>query len=218
MKDSSIKWFYLAGLVLLGLMLVLLLGVTLQSVTRASIVMPILYLVWLADLIFRSIPGWLLWAWFLIVALIIAAGSLRVRSKAEAPGRGRRPPAEGPTQVWITRVQAANQGEYFRWRVARELAELGLHFAAYRNQGSLSPRDRSQTIETLNAPPAIQAYLQMGLVAPLWQPARVWTKLTRLWRPQDRESAVEIEPEAVAGFLEKQLERENDDQHSAGYS
>lgn len=202
---------YVIALLILGLVLAIILGLMLQGVARASLVMPMLYLAWLADLVFRSVPGWLWWAWFLVIALVFATRSLRVRTGADAVARDDRRLTEGAIRTWIARIQMGDQGEYFRWRLARELAELGLQFLAYRDRGDMSRRDRSQYIELLNAPPDVEAYLRTGLIAPPWQPQDLRSRLTRVWRPMRKDSPLEIEPAVIAQFLEGQLEKEHDD-------
>lgn len=204
---------FIIALLLAGLVLAAILGLLLQGVTRDSFVMPLLYAAWVADLVFRSVPGWLWWAWFLVIALVFAVRSLRMRVAADAVERGDRRRTEGVIHAWIARIQSGDQGDYFRWRLARDLAELGLQFLAYRDRGDLGQRDRSQYVELLNAPPEIQAYLRMGLTAPPWQPQDVRSRLARLWRPitKTKDSPLEIEPAVVAQFLEGQLESEHDD-------
>jgi len=202
---------YIAAFLLAGLILVVILGLLLQGVTRASFVMPLLYMAWLADLFFRSVPGWLWWAWFLVIAIIFAARSLRARAGADLTERGDRRLTEGAIHTWVARIQSSRHGDYFRWRLARDLAELALQFLAYRDRGDLGPRDRSQYVALLGAPPEIQAYFHMGLTAPPWQPQDVRARLARLRRPTRQDSPLEIEPAVIAQFLEGQLEKEHDD-------
>ena len=202
---------FIIALLLAGLALAAILGLLLQGVTRNAFVMPLLYAAWLADLVFRSVPGWLWWAWFLVIALVLAVRSLRMRVAADKIERGDRRRTEGVIYAWIARIQGGDQGDYFRWRLARDLAELGLQFLAFRDRGDLGQRDRSQYVELLNAPPEIQAYLRMGLTAPPWQPQDVRSKLARLWRPIKQDSPLEIEPALIAEFLEGQLENKHDD-------
>jgi hypothetical protein len=198
-------------LLFVGMALAVWLGLALQGFARSSIVMPILYAAWMADLIFRSVPGWLWWAWFLIVVTIIALRSLRGRVKSDGPRRVVRPPAEGPVRSWGHRVAMARQGEYFRWRLAHDLAELALQYTAYRDHRGLAKYDRGEFIETLNAPADVQAYFQAGLKAPPWQPLYRLARVTRLWRPVHDHSPLALDPAKAVHFLEEKLERESDD-------
>ncbi len=200
----------LVGLFVLGLILVIGLGLALQSVARTSIVMPLLYLAWLADLMFRSVPGWLWWAWFLIIALVIAGRSLRVRTRPEPSERRDFHFTTGAVRSWMGRIEASEHGEYFRWRLARDLAELALQLLAYRNRGEVAPRDRSQSIELLEAPAPIAEYLRSGLTAPPWQPHDLRSRLAQLRHPTRNPSPLSVEPATIARFLEGQLEKEHD--------
>jgi len=205
------KRTHLILLLFVGLALAILLGLALQGVARQAIVMPILYLAWIADLIFRSIPGWLWWAWFLIIVSVIALRSLRGRTRHAGPRRALRSPVDGPARTWAIRVRTAEQGEYFRWRLAHDLAELALQYTAYRDHRGLAKYDRGEYIETLNAPPDVLAYLQAGLKAPPWQPLDRMSRVTRFWRPIKDDSPLALDPAKAVQFLEGQLERESDD-------
>jgi hypothetical protein len=205
------KRTYLILLLILGLALAILLGLALQGIARQVIVMPILYLAWMAELIFRSIPGWLWWAWFLIIVAVIALRSLRVRTRDAGPRRALRPQVDGPARTWAIRVHTARQGEYFRWRLAHDLAELALQYTAYRDHRGLAKYDRGEYIGTLNAPPDVQAYLQAGLKAPPWQPIGRLSRVTRFWRPIKDDSPLALDPAKAVQFLEGQVERESDD-------
>ena len=205
------KRTYLILLLLLGLALAILLGLALQGVARQVIVLPILYLAWLAELIFRSIPGWLWWAWFLIIVAVIALRSLRGRARNAGPRRTQRLPVDGPARAWAIRVHTAKQGEYFRWRLAHDLAELALQYTAYRDHRGLAKYDRGEYIQTLNAPPDVLAYLQAGLKAPPWQPLNRLSRVTRFWRPIKDDSPLALDPAKAVQFLEGKLERESDD-------
>lgn len=206
-----VKRGYIIALLAAGLLLAILLGLALQGVARASLVMPLLYLAWLADLVFRSVPGWLWWAWFLIVALVIAGRSLRVRPRPEPVERPERRLTAGVIRAWMGRLQSGEQGAYFRWRLARDLAELALQLLAYREGSGVAPRERSQALEQLAAPPEIAAYLQAGLTAPPWQPHDLRSRLARLWRSLPGDASLEVEPATIAQFFERQLESEHDD-------
>ena len=205
------KRTYLILLLLLGLALAILLGLALRGVARQAIVLPILYLAWLAELIFRSIPGWLWWAWFLTIVAVIALRSLRGRARNAGLRRTQRLPVDGPARAWAIRVHTAKQGEYFRWRLAHDLAELALQYTAYRDHRGLAKYDRGEYIQTLNVPPDVLAYLQAGLKAPPWQPADRLARVTRFWRPIKDDSPLALDPAKAVQFLEGQLERESDD-------
>lgn len=209
---------WIVGLLFGGLLVSAGLGLALQGVARDSLIMPVLFLAWLLGLFFRSVPGWVWWAWFLVLALVFAARSLRTHMKREPTEPLPRGPAQGAIQVWAGRLRAAEHGGYFRWRLAHDLAELSLQLLSYRKRGDLSRGERSEAIELLAAPPPIAAYLRMGLAAPPWQAQDLRARLARLWQHETEDAPLLLDPTTVVQFLEGQLEREHDDQHSASSS
>ncbi len=216
---STVQRVLLVGLLLGGLAAAVTLGLVLQGIARASLVMPIMFLAWLIGLFFRSVPGWVWWAWFLIIALVFAARSLRTYIKpmpAELPPRG---PAQGAIRAWAGRLQAAEHGGYFRWRLAHDLAELSLQLWSYHERSDVSRGNRGAAIERLAAPPHIAAYLRMGLAAPPWQAQDLRSRLERLWRHDEEDAPLKLDPTTVVQFLEEQLwESKHDDQHPASGS
>ncbi|MCX7669218.1 MAG: hypothetical protein N2439_04020, partial [Anaerolineae bacterium] len=166
-------------------------------------------------LFFRSVPGWVWWAWFLIMALVFAARSLRTQIRPAPPPPAARGPAQGAIHLWTGRLQAAEHGGYFRWRPAHDLAELSLQLLSYHERGDLSHGDRSAAIERLAAPPPIAAYLRMGLAPPPWRAQDLRSRLERLWRHTEEDAPLKLDPATVVQFLQEQLESKHDDQHPA---
>ena len=215
MDDGHMKRALIIALLVLGLVLAILLGLAIQGFTRATLITPLLYLAWTADLVFRSIPGWLWWGWFLVIALVIAGQSLRVRHKSLPSPRAGRLPAISPMRVWLNRISTSDQGDYFRWRLAHEMAELSLRLLAARDRHDLTQGDRpeygSEYIQTLNAPPEVQAYLLSGLQMPQWHTRNRFIKLLRRAHPDEGNSPLELDLRKTVEFLEGQLERKYDD-------
>ena len=117
-------------LVVLGLVLAAALGLALREFVGDTILMPILFIAWLAQLVFNSLPGWFWWAWFVIIAIIIAQRSLRVRPRDTERLRESRAPVIGPVQAWAERLRATrSRNVYFRWLVARDLADVSSELA-----------------------------------------------------------------------------------------
>ncbi len=203
---------YLLLLIPLGIALALALGLALQGIARNTVVMPLLYIAWMLQLVFNSIPGWLWWAWFLIIAMVMAIRSLKGRSERTAGPSAGRLPAQGPVRGWAVALRAAAQGgSYFQWHLAHDLAELALQFTAYQDHRGAEQLERVEYLESLKAPPDVFAYLSAGLQPPPWQPVKVADRITRLWRQTREHTPLDLNPQQAIAFLEGQTERENDD-------
>ncbi len=207
-----------AVLLTLGLVLTLALGFALRDFAGAHVVRPALFVAWLAQLVVNSVPGWLWWAWFVSIAVVIAWRSLR-RPEREAAGPDRdASQVKGPVRLWADRLTLArHRGDYFRWYLARDLAEVSTALADSLTPGSPAYHEREDALRlarpdalaALNAPPEVAAYLRAGLAAPPARPIRRRAWLRRTGRPTP--TPLGLAPEATVAFLEKQLEDRHDD-------
>jgi hypothetical protein len=199
-------------LLLLGLILLLAvpLMIVLRDFAREAIVVPLLYVLWLGRLLFRSIPQPLLWSLFLTLVLFVAVRSLGGR---EGPARGtRETEAEYPGRVWVwtRRVQLAARGDYSRWRLAHYLRKLTLDVLAHRER--LTPEQLKRRLGTgeVVAPPAVQAYLRAGLMSMPSGPIGLLSRLRQQLRSRARISPLDADLESAVQFLEDQLEVSHD--------
>jgi len=173
-------------LVLLG---AIVLAFSFQDFLRETIVVPILYAYWFARLYIESLPQTLLWAIFIVAAVMIVARSFWAqgrRSNRSLRGVDIKP--LGKIGAWSERIHLARQGGYFEERLARCLAELTLATLSYRER--LSPEEVRQEIQSGLAymPQEILTYVRAGLSLSETQPESL------------REN-----PERIVQFLEDQL-------------
>lgn len=204
-----------AVLLIIGLLLVGLLGIALQPAVRDAVALPIAYAGWLLGLVFNSVPGVIWWAWLLIIMVIVLTKSLRGRREPPASAAQDLPLREGPVSAWFRRIHLAGDSEYFRWRLAHELARLALGMDAYR-EGRSTTRIGKHHV-ALDGPPEIAAYLNAGLgsgpeeaAGPPASLVDVPAWLRDLWRnrrkPARRRSPLALPPERALAYLEEELE------------
>jgi hypothetical protein len=194
--------------ILLALPLALVFG----RVVRERVAVPLLYLLWFARLVFRRIPQSLLWAAFVLGALLVAARSLIRREQVGWPVRGAETVRRGRVHVWAKRIQWAARRRHAKWYLAQHVAKLAVDALAYREQ--IAPEHVRQLMRSgeLNAPPEVRAYLRVGVV-PLSVSARppersLLAKLRHcLRRAQD--TALDLDLEQMLQFLERQLDVES---------
>jgi hypothetical protein len=204
-------------LLLLALLLLLTipLALTFQHTVREAIVIPLLYLLWLGRLIYLSIPQPLLWAAFLALALFIIVKSLGERPGPLARPRKMEARYGGRVTAWAGRLYLATQGDYFKWRLARDLGQLGLELMAYRERLSPGQRDVYREIEKLAAPPEVQAFFRAGLSLPSSRPLGLFSRLTRWLRRDTIASSLDLDPESIVQWLEDQMGDQDDRRNRA---
>ena len=205
-------WEYLAviGLVLL---LTVPLVLALRDVVREVIVIPLLYVLWMGRLLLRSLPQVLCWSVFLIVAFLLALGSLAQwegprRTPRAATGR-----SSGQVAVWAKRIRLMARGGYTGWYFGRHVEKLIVAVLAYRERLSIREIRRRIKVGDLEAPPEVRAYFGIVLL-PSRHRWRIGSLSRFSLRPRRRAQGMppsESGMERVVRFLEDQLEVGYDD-------
>ena len=187
-------------LLLLGLLLVpiALLTLLFKEIARTIILLPVQYLLWIAGVLWRSIPQALIWGIVVVVALRVAVGSLIVRRRRKEGLDSRRAMEHwGRARIWTRWVELSGQGGYFRRRLSRYLADLTLDTLAEREH--LPPEQVPAELEAgrLDVPPRIRAYLLAAVQEP--PPDRLaWFRQLLKAQP----APLQVAPEEIADFLE----------------
>lgn len=141
------------ALLLVGAVILLLAGaLTLGAgeFVRDQLIRPLLFLFQLAGLYLRAIPQFGLWAVLLLLLVLFGLYSvhglrLGLGGGQARPEEGQLPPAPaGPLAELVERIELAGRGEYFKWRLRRELRELFVELLAWRR--GLSPEEALRLI------------------------------------------------------------------------
>src|SRR5690242_2257097 len=118
-RDMTKRWPTI-GLVLL---LIGLLALIINGTIGDTVVVPLLFLGWAAQVLYQSIHQALLWGIFLLIAVVVVAKSFAWRS---APLPYAEPPAavQGRVADWSRWLGASKRDDYSRWRLAQRLTQL----------------------------------------------------------------------------------------------
>jgi hypothetical protein len=197
------------------LLLTVLLVVALRDVVRETIVVPLLYVLWLVRLFLGSMPQMLFWSVFLIVACFLALGSLaREKSARHDPG----PAVEtssGQVSVWARRIRLMARGGYMGWYFGQHVEKLIAEVLAYRERLSTREIRRRMKARDLEAPPEVRAYFEIVMMPS----QRRWhIGILSRFRLFPRKRAQGMLPtgsgmERVVRFLEDELEVPYDDRN-----
>lgn len=199
------KRLLLAGLALLP---VIVMALVIDDFVREVIVIPLLYLFWIARLLFKSIPQLVLWAGFVIVALLTAGKSLSKR-KPLLKRRVTETKQYGRVEGWLSLIDRRDQGDYSKWRLAHRLGGLTLETFAYHEGRSLKQVRRQLESGTLDIPPQLRAFLHAGMSS--YNPFIRSQRRFRLGAPS---AALDLDPEQAVQFLEAMLNhRRTEDQY-----
>lgn len=191
-------WRTIVGILLVAAVLTFFL----RGLMRENIVGPLVYLAWLGQLIFWSIPQVGIWAFFIFIALIVALGSLAKKqtpsSKIPTPERGR----VKRVGAWAKSIRQADEDFYYQWQLAQDLQKLTVQALANDERVERSEiRQRLEQGTIDNMSPEILAYLQAGMTSFAHlsdnKPRFGWGK---------QRSPLDIDPAQVIQYLEDKIE------------
>jgi hypothetical protein len=196
--------------------LILLLAIPLQLVlldlARDALAIPLMAVFQVGQGLLQAIPQLPLWALLIVIALFIATGSLAGKHAAARKRSVVKTTYVGPVQVIARWIHQGARGYYFRKRLAHRLGRLAVTALAPHER--LTPRQARESLDRLNAPPEVRAYLLAGLgpeFAEIPRPANLLTRLRDLLKMSARNAPLDLDPDEVVRFLEHQLEAHYDD-------
>jgi len=174
----------------------------LRGLMRENIVGPLVYLAWLGQLIFWSIPQVGIWAVFIFIGLIIALQSL---TKKRPPPSKRPIPEAGRAKrigSWAKSFRQADEDFYYQWQLAQELQKLTVQALANDERverSEIRRRLEQGTIDDMS--PEVLVYLQAGMTSF----AHLTDNKSRFrWGKQ--KSPLDIDPAQVIQYLEDKIE------------
>ncbi len=105
---------------------------------REQLIRPLLFLAQTMGIYVKAIPQLLIW--FLLLLLFSLVSTRLVRGTRQRPRRGIKAgersrglgPRRGPIRDLARRIEQAAEGEYFKWRVRRELQDYLVELLAWR--------------------------------------------------------------------------------------
>lgn len=170
-----------------------------QELIRELILLPFSYLVYFGGLIYRSFDQQALWTTLVILVLIIAWLSLRLRqdlSRTASDVKDQIPPR---IAIWGKRLKDVHRGTYMQWRLAQHMSELVLDAVAYR-AGYTREQIGEKIIEIeFDLPKEIQAYLQAA------RGFQASTAMSRRTLFSSVPQPLDLPPDAIAEFIENYL-------------
>jgi hypothetical protein len=152
---------WLPAAAVLGLALVL--AFPLRPLVERTVIVPAAYILWLAGLLYESLPQIVWWAAVLLLAAWIVAGSLLPKetfSERKPPGPQ---PVQGPVESLAHWIRRTRGGTYYKWLVAHRLGKLAHQMLAQREGNRPRPMFSPLAGADWQPGPELQEYLETGL-------------------------------------------------------
>ncbi len=148
-----------AGLVTLALLAAVLIALFLQNMVEQVIIRPAAYLWWLLGIIYRFIPQPITWILLVLSLLYFLLGDVARKIKPINFSRSKPIPVRGPVDELSEQIRRKNGGIYFKWQIARTLAEIALDLQELRQHS----HGRKLDFGSGPVNPDVRRYLEAGL-------------------------------------------------------
>jgi hypothetical protein len=189
----------------LALLLAGLLFLIASGAFEEAVIVPLLFLWWVARVLYMSLPQALVWGAFVAIAAVLVAKSLSWRA-APLPIIEPQAGSRGRVADWSRWLRESGRDDHARWRLAQRLSQLAVETLALREQ--CPPEEVGRRLEdgSLDLPPELRAYLRAGLA--LYAPRPRSTR--RFGQPVQNPAQAEpltTDPQLLIDFLEDTVQR-----------
>jgi hypothetical protein len=153
------RWLILGGILIIAVILAFLL----REAIYQGVVVPVAFIAWRLDLVYRSFSQGIWWSAIIFIVLVMLVFSLIPRQKLRRGAQLKLKPSTGQVEALAVRLRKAQQGTYFKWLVANRLGKLAYQILLQRESGR--PRSVFASLLGVDWEPTqeLQAYLETGL-------------------------------------------------------
>ena len=193
------RHFLFIGFIIIAAILALLL----RDLVRLVLVPPVLYVYWVARIIYGTLPQLFWWGALMLGLLFIAARSLAFRSNDTKSTESAHRARESRLELWANWIDQTNNGGYFRWYLAHELGRLYLSVLASRERLTKDQALTQLVNKKTDLPPEVQAYLETGLDA---RQSFTFGDLKGRLPFRSKSPPLDLEPEEIIKLLEREFD------------
>ncbi|HEX2994319.1 MAG TPA: hypothetical protein VHP14_05830 [Anaerolineales bacterium] len=153
------RWLLLAGVLLIAGIL----AFPLRETIHQMIVVPVAFVAWRLDLVYRSFSQWIWWWAIIFIVFVMLVLSLMPRQNLRHGTQVKLKPPLGPVEALAVRLRKAEHGIYFKWLIANRLGKLAYQMLLHREGGR--PRSVFAPLVGIDWEPSpeLQSYLETGL-------------------------------------------------------
>jgi hypothetical protein len=198
-------------LLIIGIILIIsaVLAILMADFFRQNLIIPIAQFLnrffWIIRFFIESVDQVIFWISFLIIALIIAGASLFNPARIISAEEFAVPKHKSRIAVWRGRIENLHRGDYFKWRLAKNLGELAIDVIAFRHGISSDQALSLLEEQQLDMADDIRAYVLAGQrSSPLKNDS-----ITIGNRIRSNTSPLELAPDVLLDFLDTQLGDDN---------
>ena len=184
----------------------------LEGFVQDIIVVPLLNIILVGTYLLRNIPQSILWAAFMVFAIVLCIRSLTRTSTTLRAIEKSQKNITGPVSIWVKRIRDAGNGVHSVRDLKRHLKSLLISTVAYNDGKSRIQIKGSAKSEDLEIPLEIQEYFKVGdnEIPPTHYFLPEIGSLLPTWLGKRRPAFWNAESENVVKFMENLLKVKHD--------
>lgn len=175
----------------------------LQDLIRSALLVPVSYLWWGFNLIYKSVAQLVYWVLLVVGVALMAFGSLYGNERARERVEEENTSLKGPLETTANQISRTGKGVYYKWLIANRMGKLARSILSLRD-GQFNVQNNSLTGQDWNPPAEVEAYLESGLTRTFAD----FPRQRRFSRPT--ETPFDIDLDRVISYLESQMENQRD--------
>ena len=184
----------------------------LEGFVQDIIVVPLLNIILVGTYLLRNIPQSILWAAFMVFAIVLCIRSLTRTSTTLRAIEKSQKNITGPVSIWVKRIRDAGNGVHSERDLKRHLKSLLISTVAYNDGKSRIQIKGSTKSKDLEIPLEIQDYLNVcdNEIPPTHYFLSEIGSLLRTWLGKRRPILLNTESENVVKYMENLLKVKHD--------
>ena len=148
---------------LAALLLALVLAYALQDVIRETLIVPLVYLLWVLGLYYNAFPQIILWICLVVVVMLMLFGSLGSEVVRKENAEEEKKPIQGPIEILAISLEKSRGGIYIKWQIAHRLGKLAREMLVQRGDRSSNKTIGPLTGRDWHPSAPVGEYLEVGL-------------------------------------------------------
>ena len=176
-----------------------------EDFVRDILIRPMMYTAWVAELFVRSLPQYLFWGLFVLVAAIWGLRLIRFRAPRRPRMRTVSIGQQGPVARWQGQLRRARMLDYGRFNLNRSLRKLVLDLTVTEAGEDLSGPATSESPHELDVPEELRPLLIVRGDEEFGRRSLTDRLLDLVPKPRTAQAEYRRAPEAVAQYLENRL-------------
>ena len=210
MRDQTMKKRFSVYVIILVVAIPITLG--LEGFVQDIIVVPLLNIILVGTYLLRNIPQSILWAAFMVFAIVLCIRSLTRTSTTLRAIEKSNKNITGPVSIWAKRIRDAGNGVHSEKDLKRHLKSLLISTVAYNDGKSRIQIKGSTKSKDLEIPLEIQDYFNVcdNEIPPTHYFLSEIGSLLRTWLGKRRPILLNTESENVVKYMENLLKVKHD--------